>query len=437
MVRSRRLPNKFTPGVAFLGEIRIFGKIKGLGMKKFLLLVAFLLPAILLSAQPDSLRLVYSVRGVVSDLQSGRPLESVHVSVPDRHFATVTNADGAFTIKSDLPIREVVFSFVGYRTIRQQAGRGEMKVYLIPEVYALDPATVMTGDPRQIVEAAIARIPQNYSQQPELLECFYRETIRKRQRFTYISEAVSRIYKSSYGHGIARDRTALEKSRVLLSQKRTDTLSIKVMGGPTQAITHDVVKNPDLLFDPAELRNYRFEMLAPASIDDRLQFVIRVIPEAECEYALYNGTLYIDRERLSFTRIELSLDMTDRSKATRMMLIRKPFSLRFTPRELSILVNYRFDGNISRISYFRTTMRFACDWKRRLISTNYTAVNELVVTNLREPVEPIARSDMFRTSDILDNKAKEFLDPDFWKDYNIIEPSESLENAIGRLRKQR
>ena len=111
--------------------------------------------------------------------------------------------------------------------------------------------------------------------------------------------------------------------------------------------------------------------------------------------------------------------------------------MRFTPRELSILVNYRFDGNISRISYFRTTMRFACDWKRRLISTNYTAVNELVVTNLREPVEPIARSDMFRTSDILDNKAKEFLDPDFWKDYNIIEPSESLENAIGRLRKQR
>lgn len=406
-------------------------------MKKFLLSAALLLCTLLVSAQPDSLRLVHSVHGVVSDLQTGRRLESVHVSVPDRHFATVTNADGAFTIKSDRPIREVVFSFVGYKTVRQQAVQGEMKVYLVPEVFALDPATVVSGDPRQIVEAAMARIPENYSAQAELLECFYRETIRKRQRFTYISEAVSRIYKSSYGNGIARDRTALEKSRVLLSQKRTDTLSVKVMGGPTQAITHDVVKNPDILLDPTELRNYHFDMDAPVSIDDRLQFVIRIRPAAECEYALYNGTLYIDRERLSFTRIELSLDMSDRSKATRVMLVRKPFSLRFTPRELSILVNYRFDGNVSRISYFRTTMRFACDWKRRLISTNYTAVNELVVTNLREPVEPIARSDMFRTSDILDNKAKEFLDPDFWKDYNIIEPSESLENAIGRLRKQR
>jgi hypothetical protein len=44
---------------------------------------------------------------------------------------------------------------------------------------------------------------------------------------------------------------------------------------------------------------------------------------------------------------------------------------------------------------------------------------------------------MFRSTDILDNKAKEFMDPDFWKDYNIIEPSESLENAINRLRKQK
>ena len=82
-------------------------------------------------------------------------------------------------------------------------------------------------------------------------------------------------------------------------------------------------------------------------------------------------------------------------------------------------------------------MRFSCDWKRRLFSTNYTSVNELVVTDLREPATPIERSEMFRATDILDNKAKEFMDPDFWKDYNIIEPSESLENAINRLRKQK
>jgi hypothetical protein len=30
-----------------------------------------------------------------------------------------------------------------------------------------------------------------------------------------------------------------------------------------------------------------------------------------------------------------------------------------------------------------------------------------------------------------------FYDPDFWENYNIIEPEESLENAVSRLLKTR
>jgi hypothetical protein len=133
----------------------------------------------------------------------------------------------------------------------------------------------------------------------------------------------------------------------------------------------------------------------------------------------------------------MSLDMSDVNKAIRMMLVRKPLSLRFTPKELSVVINYSLKDGKSRLEYFRSTMRFNCDWRKRLFATSYTAVNELVVTDLREPAVPIARSEQFRTSDILSDKAAEFMDPDFWKDYNIIEPTESLEHAIGRLRKGR
>ena len=406
-------------------------------MKKILLLVLSLFAALALSAQTDSLRLVYSARGTVTDLRTGRPIESVHVSVPDRHYATVTNADGAFTIKSDAPLKEVVFSYLGYKTLRQSVGNGIMKVYLVPEAFLLDEAMVIDGDPREIVNAAVSRIADNYAAEPELLECFYRETIRKKQRFTYISEAVARIYKTGYDRHVSADRAALEKSRVLLSQRRSDTLSIKVMGGPTQAVTHDLVKNPEPLLAPEELKLYEFSMGNPVYIDSRPQFVIHIRPGTITDYALYEGDRYIDRETLTFTRLELSLDMTDSFKAARMMLVRKPLALRFTPKELSMVVTYRMQDGRSRLEYFRSTMRFNCDWKKRLIATSYTAVNELVVTNLRQPAVQIPRAEMFRTSDILNDKAKEFLDPDFWKDYNIIEPDETLEHAIDRLKKRR
>ena len=89
-----------------------------------------------------------------------------------------------------------------------------------------------------------------------------------------------------------------------------------------------------------------------------------------------------------------------------------------------------------RLNYFRSQMGFNCDWKRRLFATSYTAVSELVVTEKIEPAVQIPRTGQFRSSDVLVNEAPLFLDPDFWKDYNIIEPSESLEDASGRLVRQ-
>ena len=82
-------------------------------------------------------------------------------------------------------------------------------------------------------------------------------------------------------------------------------------------------------------------------------------------------------------------------------------------------------------------MRFACDWRKRLFRTHYTAINELVVTDVRPEAIPIPRKERFRTTDFLTDKAREFYDPDFWAGYNIIEPSESLEHAVERLRRGR
>lgn len=382
----------------------------------------------------DSLRLGFIVRGQVVDAGSGSPMESVTVTIPGRHYATVTNADGRFVVKSDREIARVEFSFLGYKK-RAVAAHDGMKVRLQRENLLLEEASIISGDPRSIVDYAVDNLWDTYCTEPELLECFYRETVQKRNRYTYVAEAVARLYKASYDGSVSWDAAALEKSRVLMSQRRQDTLSVKTQGGPTMALSLDFAKNNALLFNREDMELYSYHMELPSYINDRLQFVIRMEPEGEAPYALYHVKLYIDREWLCFTRIEASLDMQDKAKATQMLLVRKPFSLRFFPEESTLVVNYRVEDGKARLGYFRSTLRFACDWRKRLFKTRYTAVNELVVTDLRPEAVPIERKDRFRTSDILDDKAPEFLDPDFWLDYNIIEPSESLEHAIHRLRK--
>lgn len=386
--------------------------------------------------QTDSLR--YVVRGIVTDATGGHPLGYVSVTLPGTNYATVTNQDGAFVIKSDQQPRFVSFSLLGYKPQTVPADRDQlMRVSLSRGQFTLDPAQVVSADPLTLLLDAIYKINANGPDQAELFDCFYRETVQKRQRFIYISEAVTKMYKTPYRINFSRDRAAVEKSRLLQSPRKTDTLAVKVLGGPTQAVDLDLVKLRTFILDQDDLENYRLEMLDPVMLDDRRQFVIRLIPAAEKEFALHNGMIYIDQESLAFSRIELSLDVSDPAKATQAMLINKPMDIRFRPKEMSLLLNYKREDGKNRLSYVRTVFRFNCDSRRRLFNTEFTAIAEMVVTNryTGEAVEPIDRKDAFRSSETLADKTQAYFDPDFWKDYNIIEPTESLENAIGRLKK--
>lgn len=398
--------------------------------------ILFLLIGSVAYAQTDTLR--FSVRGTVRDAANGRALPYVSVTLPGTNYATVTNQDGTFVIKSDVIPRFVAFSLLGYKAQTVPADRErEMRIALTRGEYTLDPAQVISGEPLSILREAIYKITENCPSEPELFECFYRETVQKRNRFIYISEAVTKMYKSSFKSLLARDRTAVEKSRLLTSPRKSDTLAVKVVGGPTQAVDLDLVKNRILILNEMDLENYRLEMADPVMLDDRRQFVIRLIPAKRLEYALHNGMIYIDQATMAFSRIELSLDMSDPDKATHVMLVKKPIDIRFRPKEMSLLLNYKREGDKTRLSYVRTVFRFNCDARKRLLNTEFTAIAEMAVTNRydRADVVPIERSESFRSTESLADKTQVYFDPDFWKDYNIIEPTESLENAIGRLKK--
>jgi hypothetical protein len=226
--------------------------------------------------------------------------------------------------------------------------------------------------------------------------------------------------------------------RRLISPKASDTLAVKVVGGPVQGVLLDIVKSADMLLNPNELDRYRMTMLQSQEIDGRMNFVIELSPWInDRPYPLYNGIVYIDRETFAFSRFELSLDMSDKDKATRAMLVKKPLGLRFNPKELSLTISYSpdpEDGKM-RIRYVRTAFEFRCDWKKKLFATNFTAVNEMVVTHKQAPGTPFSRRESFPDHASLSDKIGKLENPDFWKDYNIIEPSESLEKAIGKLKK--
>lgn len=383
-----------------------------------------------------------TVSGVVKDKKSKKSLEYVNISIPGTTTGTVTNADGEFSfkVKDSIQAKEVEISYLGYYNAKIPLNGENIEketVWLTPYTNMLEEVIIHARDPRYLVEEAIKKIPANYNPKHSLLTGFYRETAQKGRRYINISEAVIDIYKTPYNETADRDRVQIFKGRKLLSQKASDTLAVKLLGGPNMSIYVDVVKNPDVILDLESLPYYKFRMEESTTINDRPQYVINFEPQAILPYALYYGKLYIDKERLSFTRAEFFLDMNDRNKATQAILRKKPFGLRFKPVEVSFLVNYQDRDGVTYLSYIRNGVRFKCDWKRKLFSTNYTILSEMVVTDGKESTtNAIPYKMAFKQNQSLSDKVADFADANFWGSYNIIEPTESLEHAVDRLKKQ-
>lgn len=386
------------------------------------------------------------VTGIVKDKETRRALANVNIAVQGTNIGTVTNADGVFSLKAS---REelsggVVVSHLGYQNAMVSAdvlvdARKRPTIWLSPSALTLDMVNVFGGNPLLLVEQAIQRVPQNYAPHPHLFSAFYRETIQKRNRYIGVSEAVADVYKTDYQtRDVWRDRVQILKGRRLESQKKSDTLAVKIAGGPNMPIYLDVAKNGDELLSPDMIYCYRYQMQLPMSIDDRMQYVVAFEPKVILDQPLYMGLLYIDQQTLTLTRAEFQLDLRDHDKAVRHILRKKPNGLRFKLSEVAYLVTYRYQDGRSYLNYMRNLMRFKCDWKKRLFSSTFTTTTEMVMVDRQDnPSDGIRMRDAFKEREIFYDVVEEYWNEDFWKDYNIIEPTESLESAVKKLKKQR
>lgn len=386
------------------------------------------------------------VTGIVKDKESRKALANVNIAVQGSNVGTVTNADGVFSLKvsQEELSRGVVVSHLGYQNTLVSAealtkSQKRLTIWLTPTVLTLEMVNVYGGDPLALVEQAIRRVPQNYAPNDHLFSAFYRETIQKRNRYIGISEAVADVYKTSYQiRDASRERVQILKGRRLESQKKSDTLAVKIAGGPNMPIYLDVAKNDEELLDVNMLHCYRFSMQLSMSIDDRMQYVVAFEPRVVLDYPLYTGLLYIDQQTLTLTRAEFELDLSNKEKAVRHILRKKPAGLRFKLNEVSYLTTYRYQEGRAYLNYLRNFIRFKCDWKKRLFSSTFTTTTEMVMVDRTDhPEERIDNKDAFKQKDIFYDVVEEYWSEDFWKDYNIIEPTESLESAVKKLKKQR
>ncbi len=414
------------------------------GKRITLILALFLFSSYYVSASPsvlqknvnDNKQTYYTIKGKVIDSKSDKELVFASVSAVGCNVGTVTNTEGEFTLKisNKLDVTDIAFSYIGYKnkTVKVNKFNDNITIVkLIPVTIPLNEIVIRPTNPKELIMEVLNKINENYSNEANSLMAFYRETIKQRRKYVSISEAVVEIYKAPYNKSLKNDLVKLYKGRKSANVKKQDTLIMKLRGGPRASLLLDIAKNPYILISHENINDYEFEIKNIININDKMNYVIEFKQIAHYEYPLYYGKLFVNIESLAITAAEFSLNLDNEEEASRMFVRKKPLSLKLIPTRTKYLVKYKEQNGKYYFNYARGEVKFKCKWNKRLFNSNYTVMTEIAVTDrTKENVKSFSRTEQLKYNSILADKVEAFADKNFWGEYNLIKPNESIENAI-------
>ena len=385
-----------------------------------------------------------TIKGKVVDAETGTPLVFASVAVAESNVGIVTNIDGEFTLKIFEPqnAKNLEISFLGYKnkvvaisSLRDDGYKNMIQLEAAP--IPIKEINVKPLDPEQIVTKAIVNLSKNYESVPNLMTAFYRETIRKNRTYVSIGEAVVEIFKAPYNSDLRFDGARIYKGRKNADVEKMDTVLFKLQGGPVSVLELDIAKSTEAILTLDAMNYYNYSISNVIEIDGKPHYVVDFIQKPDVEMPLFIGSLFIEINSYAIAEAEFGFNLSNKEEAASIFIRKKPLGMDVTPEIATYRTKYREQNGKWYFEYSRAEVKFKVDWKKKLFNTYYTTMSEIAVTDRTDQeVIKFAGKEKVRYSDVFSEQVSAFADENYWGDYNVIEPDQSIESAIRKLSKK-
>jgi len=381
----------------------------------------------------------FEIRGRVFDKGNQQPLPFSSIYLIGKSIGTISNDDGGFLLKlSSADISETLtISCVGYKNFTSPVSsliNTNNNYYLKTDVISIQEVIIRKLSPVLLLQSATDRIMINYPQKPAILTSFYRETVKRGNRYMMVSEAMLENYKTSYTT-LSADQVKILKSRKSEDINNNDTVMLKLKAGLSTMLLLDVVKNmPDFLTGESQV-DYSYKMADIVVEDGKDHYAIEFSPKGNSSSAIYSGRIILDIQDLAFRWVEFYISPEQLDQATDLFIIRKPANLIVNVLKANYKIAFRQSGSKYYLHLIQCETQFRVRKRRKLSGSVYSTKLEMAVTDIdttdveRFPLKETARLHEFFTDQVGD------YDESFWGEYNFITPDESLENAMVKLNK--
>ncbi len=383
---------------------------------------------------------ISSLKGRIIDRNSGEPVPFATISIVGTQIGTIANSAGNFIFKYPGIFNQdsVVISCMGFkiekfRLVDMDSSYSE--ILLRPDYIPIQEVIIRKTDPIYLLHSAISRIPENYYTGPVNLTTFYRESVKKGNKYIIISEAILEIFRSAFNEEFPFDQVRMVKGRKNVDINRTDTITLKLKAGLQTSLLLDIVRNKPEFFNEEFFPYYTWDMTDIILDEDRYVYVITFKQHTYTQPPHYEGKIYIDMESLAIRAFEFHINPETINKAAKYLVIHKPRDIDVMPVSAQYYVRYRDEKDKFYLSYIISDNVFRIRKKSQIISRTFQTTTEMAVTNIQ--TQDVTRFKQKETTDINDlfiNQVGGY-DEEFWGEYNYIQPDETLEEALERIGK--
>jgi hypothetical protein len=379
------------------------------------------------------------IEGRILDKAENEPLAYCNIGLIKKAKGTISNINGEFLLKLNASAMDdsVIFTYLGYenKIIPVEQLINQQNVYLEKKSYSIQEVIVKWSDPYSVVMEATSRIKENYFRDPIKLTSFYRESVKREDEYTSISEAVMQIYKA-YSKVFKSDQIKILKSRKNVNYSKQDNVLLKLKSGLEAISFLDIIDQNFSFLNPIQLKNYKFEFKGITYFNNQDTYEISFKPSKNVDYPLYTGTIYIDVKSLAIVSAEFYLDDTNLNKISNSLIIKKKWDLKVKPKQAKYTVNYRQLGRKYYLNHIRGDLVFKVRKKNEFIAEDYEVSFEMITSDVdTSEVSNFEYSEITKPHKIFIEEIEGY-DPEFWGQYNYILPEEPIRRTLNKMNAQ-
>ena len=385
------------------------------------------------------------ISGQVLHTYTKEPIEGALIELEGNSIVRIiTNSEGGFTI----PLNTQVDNFqlriggIGFKQTSYDYSQNDALENLI---YYLEPREIKLKevnvegyrDPQQLVERMLIRRRENEGKTSKQALGFFRERIQKRGNNLSLAEAVISIVKRPNTSDL-NDLVFLNQLRKANNYRSIDSVAVKLQGGPFNILYTDLAKYPEIVFDENNLEFYKYTYLGTLNYNEQEVLQVAFEPRSSSKSPSFSGVLHLNKASFDLIRADLDLDVSNRDRASRIFVKKKPEGMDIWPTKMRYQIDYAPKGDRWLLQYGKIDLAFRVNWKSRLFRRTYQIEAEMAITDWLEK----------RSKNLIDDKAKlrpnkvliesleGFYNPLFWETYTIIEPDSEIEKIIAKIERQ-